>query len=198
MFHFGYTNRIMNSLVSGIAVILFSSLLSAQTAQTPFVPQDFQIPQIYVSRQATFKLKPLGPNYARQDYAAYMSSIEHLQKTFTFSKSWPHAGLTMAEAIKDVQEEQAGFIARRKFTFAVLNPDESKELGCVYISPSKKVGYDATVRMWVTENQAVIGFDKRLAGEVKIWMKSKWPFPKIAYLGIDISREDFKKLSDKP
>lgn len=199
MFHFGpirYTDRIMRRLLS-FALIL-ASLLAAQSAAPTFVPADFQVPTIYVSRQGTFKLKPLGPQYAKQDYDAYMHSIEHLQKTFTFSTSWPHAGLTMADAIKDVEGEKAGFEARRKFTFAVLNPDESRELGCVYISPSNKEGYDATVRMWVTENQFVIGFEDRLFNEVKAWMKAKWPFDKVAYIGREITREDFRKLADKP
>ncbi len=198
MFQFGYTERIMKRLHFYLLLVLMSSLLWAQAASAPFVPTDFQVPQLYVSRQGTFKLKPLGPKYARQDYAAYMGSIEHLQKTFTFSTSWPHAGLTMAEAIKDVEGEQAGFEARRKFTFAVLNPDESRELGCVYISPSNKQGYDATVRMWVTENQSVIGFEDRLYSEMKAWLKAKWPFEKVAFIGKEISREEFRKLTDKP
>jgi hypothetical protein len=194
MFHFGYTVRIMRRHL----FLLLSSLLLAQPSAAPFVPADFQVPELYTSAQGTFKLKPLGPNYANQDYAAYMSSIQHLQKTFTFSSSWPHAGLTMAEAIKDVEGEMAGFKARRKFTYAVLNPVESRELGCVYISPSNKQGYDATVRMWVTENQFVIGFEDRLYSEVKTWIKAKWPFEKVAFIGREISREEFRKLPDKP
>ncbi len=194
MFHFGYTERIMKRYL----FLLLSSLLLAQPAVAPFVPADFQVPELYTSFQGTFKLKPLGPNYANQDYAAYMSSIQHLQKTFTFSTSWPHAGLTMAEAIKDVEGEAAGFKARRKFTYAVLNPVESRELGCVYISPSNKQGYDASVRMWVTENQFVIGFEDRLYSEVKAWIQAKWPFQKVAFIGREISREEFRKLPDKP
>ncbi len=189
--------RILKLLIAPLALLIFVCSLEGQTAKEPFVAADFQVPELYVSRQGTFKLKPLGPKYARQDYAAYMGSIEHLQKTFTFSTSWPHAGLTMAEAVKDVEGEEAGFLARKKFTFAVLNPNESRELGCVYISPSNKEGYDATVRMWVTENQFVIGFEDRLYLEVKAWMKSRWPFARVAYIGREVTREEFRKLTDK-
>jgi|GEM_PF-347496 len=185
-----YTSRIMT-----FALLL---LLAAQSITPTFVPADFKVPEIYVSRQGTYKLRPLGPKYAKQDYAAYMSSIEHLQKTFTFSTSWPHAGLSMADAVKDVEGEQQGFDSRRKFTYAVLNMDESRELGCVYISPSNKQGYDATVRMWVTENQYVIGFEDRLYSEVKAWIKSRWPFDKVAFIGREITREEFRKLPNKP
>jgi hypothetical protein len=173
-------------------------LLLAQQAPTSFVPADFQVPELYVNRQGLWKLKPLGPKYVKQDYDAYMGSIEHLQKTFSYSTRWPHAGLTLEDAMKDVEGEAAGFRERRKFTYAVLNSVESRELGSVYISPSKKVGYDAQVRMWVTQNQAEIGFDTRLYEEVKAWVKAKWPFQKVAFIGREISREDYAKLPDKP
>jgi hypothetical protein len=183
-------------------MILLSALLilAAQSAEAPatFVPADFQVPELYVSKQGLWKLKPLGPKYAKQDYDAYMSSIEHLQKTFSFSTRWPHAGLTMDDAMKDVEGEEAGFKARRKFTYAVLNSVESRELGSVYISPSNKVGYDAQVRMWVTANQAEIGFEPRLYEEVKQWLKARWPFAKVAFIGKEISREEYAKLPNKP
>lgn len=188
----------MRRILIATPVLILASLFAAQSAAPLFVPADFAVPAIYVSRQGTFHFKPLGPKYARQDYDAYMKSIEHLQSTFTFSKSWPHAGLTMADAIKDVEGEEAGFQARRKFTYSVLNQDESRELGCVYISPSNKEGYDAVVRMWVTADQYAIGFEDRLFEETKAWIGAKWPFRKVAYVGREIRREDFRKLPDKP
>jgi hypothetical protein len=198
MFHIGYTDRIMRRLLIASPILILASLFAAQSTAPLFVPADFEVPNMYVSRQGTFKFKPLGPKFAKHDYDAYMSSIEHLQKTFTFSKSWPHAGLSMADAMKDVEGEEASFKARRKFTYAVLNPVESRELGCVYIGPSNKVGYDATVRMWVTADQFSIGFEDRLYNEAKSWVEAKWPFKKVAYIGREISREDFRKLADKP
>ena len=187
----------MRILAAIFPALLAVGVLLAQ-GQGSFVPADFRVPDLYVSRQGMFKLKPLGPKYATQDYRAYMGSIDHLQKNFSGSNRWPHAGISMAEAVKDVEGEQEGFKARRKFTYAVLNMDEARELGAVYISPSKKEGYDAVVRMWVTENQAVIGFDTRLLDEVKLWLRSTWPFQKIAYVGSDISQDEFARLPDKP
>lgn len=173
-------------------------LVCAQKApSTPFVPDTFDPPLLYVDVKGTYKLKPLGPPYAKQDFDAYMGSIAHLQKTFSYSTKWPHAGITMADAVKDVEEEEAGFKARRKFTFAVLNPVESKELGCVYISPSPKEGYDAQVRIWVIETSAATGFDKRLYEDVRTWLKAKWPFKKVAFVGYEIPREEYMKLPNK-
>ena len=33
----------------------------------------------------------------------------------------------------------------------MLTPDGETELGCVYVYPSKKAGFDAVIRLWVTE-----------------------------------------------
>ncbi len=153
---------------------------------------------MYQDPKGKYQLRPLGPKYAKQDYAAYMSSIEHLQQTFTFSKSWPHANLTMEEAVKDVEGEIKGFEARRKFTYAVLTPDESIELGCVYVSPSPKEGYDAQVRIWVIASEAKTGFEKTLYTDVRAWLKAAWPFSKVAFIGHEVSRDDYQKLPPKP
>lgn len=171
---------------------------NSKTEAKPFVPADFQVPEMYTDPTGKYKLKPLGPQYASHDYKAYMSSIEHLQKTFSYSTSWPKPGITMAEAIADVEGELKGFQARRKFTYAVLNMTETLELGCVYISPSPKEGYDAQVRMWVTQFQYDLGFEKTLYQDMRSWLKSRWPFDKVAFLGHEIQRDAYRALPNKP
>lgn len=61
---------------------------------SPFVPVDFTVPTLIEG--SGFRLVPLGPALVKVDFDAYMSSIEHLQKTFTRSTAWPHAGLSEA------------------------------------------------------------------------------------------------------
>ena len=118
----------MRYLVAAVAVCAF--------AQTAFVPADFKVPTLYTA--ANFKFVPLGPEVVKQDYDAYMSSIDHLRSTFSSGGNWPHKDLTMADAMKDMENEAARFKARKSFAYAVLTPDGSKELGSVYIRPSKK------------------------------------------------------------
>ncbi len=168
---------------------LLASLLVWATpaaAQTPFIPDSFQPPQSH--KTAQFQLVPLGPDLAKHDYDAYMSSIDHLRANFS-SGNWPHAALTMDDARKDVEGEIARFRARKAFTYAVLTPDGSREMGCVYVRPSRKQGYDATVALWVTKAEFDRGFQPQLVREVKAWIAS--------YLRVDISPKDFAALPDK-
>lgn len=141
-----------------------------------FVPSAFVVPRSYEGRD--YVLRPLGPDLVEHDYAAYMGSIEHIRKTFGGGK-WPYPGITRAEALKDVEGEQARFEARESFTYAVLSKDGSKELGCVYISPSPTPGHDARVRTWVVQERA--SSDATLRQDVKAWLAAAWPFKSVEW-----------------
>ena len=181
----------MHKFTLGMAMMLAPVFAQAPT----FVPVDFEVPRLH--QAAAFKLVPLGPDLAKQDFDAYMSSIEHLQKTFTGNTNWPTDKVTMAEAVKDVEGEKARFDARKSFTYSVLSLDGSRELGCVYISPSRKQGYDAMVRVWVTKAQYDAGFEGVLIPDVKRWLKEKWPFEKVAWPKREIPQEQWSALPNK-
>lgn len=175
-----------------LAVATLASACFAQTAD--FIPPDFVVPTQFKTK--SYQLIPLGPSIVKQDYQAYMSSIDHLQKTFGGGK-WPTQDITMSDAMKDMENEQSRFRQRKSFAYGVLTLDGSKELGSVYVNPSRKQGYDATVRMWVTKEMFDKGFEDQLFRDVKQWMAKEWPFHKVAFLGREISREDFGKLPEK-
>jgi hypothetical protein len=80
-----------------------------------------------------------------------------------------------------VEGEEARFKARKSFTYAVLSLDGTKELGCVYISPSRKEGFDANVRMWVTKAEFDKGLQPVVLAEVKTWLAKSWPFKKVSF-----------------
>ena len=121
----------------------------------PFVPADFKVPVTHKGR--TYNLVPLGPALVNVDYDALPSS-EHLQKTFSDGK-WPHAGITMAGAMKDMQEEEERFQSRKSFAYGVLTLDGKHELGAFYLRPSNKQGFDAAASFWVAKARFDQGFE---------------------------------------
>ncbi len=153
------------------------------TAETPapFVPADFEVPTLVEADG--FKLVPLGPDLVEVDYAAYMSSIEHLQQTFTRSTGWPREGITDEEAMLDMETEQGRFERRESFAYGVLTPDGSRELGSLYVRPSPVADYDAMVMLWVTKADYDAGFDEELYAWAQDWVASAWPFAKVAWPG---------------
>ncbi|MDT0507295.1 twin-arginine translocation pathway signal protein [Novosphingobium sp. MMS21-SN21R] len=162
---------------------------AAATPAVSPVPASFTVPTL--AQTPKFKLVPLGPALVKIDFDAYMSSIDHLQKTFTRSPDWPHTGITDVDAMRDMETEQARFQARTSFAYAVLTPDGLRERGCVYVYPSPVKGYDAEVRMWVTKAEHDAGFDAELYTWVQGWMRTDWPFKNVAYPGRAIGWEEW-------
>ncbi len=158
-----------------------AAAVAAPAPKAPFVAPNFRVPIMVEADD--FQLVPLGPYLVKIDYDAYMSSIEHLQKTFTRSTDWPRADLTDADAMVDMQTEQGRFQKRESFAYSVLTSDGSRERGSVYVSPSTVAGYDAVVRMWVTKAEYDAGFDAKLYAWVTDWVRKEWPFKKVAYPG---------------
>jgi hypothetical protein len=186
--------KFVQKLLLASAAIASGSMAQAQQSPaavpaeksqvSSFVPADFNVPTRVEAPD--FKLVPLGPEVVQLDFDAYMSSIEYLQTSFSRSTRWPRSDINAADAMKDMEGEQARFKSRKSFAFAVLTPDGSRERGSVYVSPSPVGGYDAVVRMWVTKADHDAGFDATLYKWVTSWIQKDWPFQKVAYPGRSI------------
>lgn len=157
-----------------------------------FVIAEFEPPEEIIGWD--FKLVPLGPELVDIDYEAYMSSIEHLQNTFSRNGGWPHEGITEEEAMQDMLNEQGRFERRESFAYAVLTMDGKREMGCVYIKPSSKPGYDAQVTLWVTQAEFDAGFDSTLYEWSKYWVEQSWPFNSVAFPGREIDWAEWDEL----
>lgn len=176
-----------------VALALGGGLPVPAWADTPapsaWIAPDFAVPTLVEG--PGFRLVPLGPALTEIDYRAYMASIAHLQKTFTRSTGWPHAGLTLKDAVADMEIEAGRFARRESFAYAVLTPDGSSERGCVYVYPSKVAGHDAQVVMWVTAAEYDAGFDAELYAWAQGWLARDWPFRNVAYPGRSIAWKEW-------
>ena len=181
--------------LSGLALIVVGlcTATAAEAGQaSSSLPTNFAVPTLVEAPD--FKLVPLGPDLVDIDFKAYMSSIEHLQRTFTRSTDWPHKDISHADAMRDMETERDRFRNRESFAYAVLTPDGRRELGSVYVSPKAVGPYDAVVRMWVTKAEYDAGFDAKLYQWVRGWMRKAWPFAKVAYPGRSIDWKTWDSL----
>ena len=157
----------------------------AELGSAVLVPDEFDVPTLIEA--GTFKLVPLGPELVNQDYEAYMSSIAHLQATFSRSTDWPREDIDLEAAMDDMLTENKRFEERVSFAYAVLTLDGTRERGCVYIRPSSKPAHDAEVVLWVTESEFGDGFDSELYAWTRTWIDSAWPMSNVAYPGRSVS-----------
>lgn len=159
-----------------------------------FVPDDVDIPAGLGTD--SFRLRKLTINDLVKDYDAVMSSVDHLRGVFGPDDNWPQ-GLSLEENLVDLGWHQKEFEIRSSFAYTVMSPDESSCLGCVYVDPSEKRDYEASVILWVRQSMLVNGMDEMLFSTVKAWLSESWWFTEVAYPGRDISWQQWNRLPNR-
>lgn len=140
---------------------------------SPLVPDDFTVPAGL--RTEAFVMEPLDVRHNVSDYAAWTSSIDHIRATPGFAGGkWPDPSMSLPENGADLAGHARDFADRTGFTYTVLHPSSGEVIGCLYIYPSRRDGYDAHVQSWVRSDHAEL--DKRLHDAVRRWLAEAWPF----------------------
>ncbi len=154
------------------------------------VPEGFEVPQVLQTQR--LRLRPLTINHAVKDFEAVMTSEKRLRNVYDPGGEWP-SGLTLEQNIIELGWHQTEFQLRTSFAYTVLSPNESEVMGCVYIYPTRKSGYDAEITLWVRESRVEEGLDEHLFATVESWVENDWPLQNPAYPGRRISFEDWRK-----
>ena len=160
-----------------------------------FVPDSVIIPSGIETKD--FRIRILTINDVVKDYDAVMSSIDHLKGVFGPSSSWPSADLTIEQDLIDLGWHQKEFQTGSAFAYTVISLDESRCLGCVYVDPSEKAGYDAKVTLWVRQSEIRKGLDEKLFSAVNTWLSEEWWFTAVAFPGRKMSWQEWESLPDK-
>jgi hypothetical protein len=142
----------------------------------PIVPDDFEVPQDL--RSERMYLRPLTIDLAVKDYDAVT------------------LGLTLEQNIIELGWHQTEFQLRTSFAYSVLSPDQSEVMGCMYIYPTRKPGYDVEISMWVRQSRVDEGLDQQLFETVESWIAQRWPFTSPAYPGRRIAFDQWRALPD--
>lgn len=170
------------------------SAMSSSTSQSRkpaghWIPEDFAVPAYLET--VRFRLRMLTIHDLELDFAAVTSSTEHLQTIW--NNDWP-VGLTLEQNLIDLGWHQKEFQRRRSFAYTVVSLDESRVLGCVYIYPPSKSGFDAEVYLWTRADELANGLEHELEVQVRNWLASHWPFQRVAYPGRSISWPDWEAM----
>ena len=161
----------------------------------PFVPSDFEVPELLEA--ARFRLRPLTVHHLVRDYDAVMTSREHLWERFGEVWRWPAADLTLEQDLIDLASHQKEFQRRSSFAYAAMSPDETQLVGCVYVDPPEKAGYDAEVWLWVRASELDTGLEAELYAAVRRWLEEGWPFRRVAYPGREPPLDRYQALPDR-
>jgi len=148
-----------------------------------FISDTFQVPQKLEA--ADFTLRKLCYADAELDYEAVMSSIGIIKKTRGFD-GWPTTTLTLEENKNDLIRHQQEFESRISFAYTLMNLDETKCLGCVYLYKpghrnEESLAGDVDVNFWVTQEAFDRGLYKKLYEVIDPWLRNTWHFKNVVY-----------------
>ena len=148
-----------------------------------FYPDDAPVPTTL--RSDEFLLRPLRATDVELDYEAVMASQEVLRRGS--GGEWPRPDFTLEENLADLQGHEADFRARRGFTYTVMDPAESRCLGCVYAYPPREEDgggardYDAVVWFWVRPDGVAADLDRRLLAALIPWLGDDLAFARVRF-----------------
>ena len=148
-----------------------------------FYPDDAPVPTGL--RCDEFLLRPLRAADVDLDYEAVMASQEALRRGS--GGKWPRLDFTLEENLTDLQGHEADFHARRGFTYTIMDPSETRCLGCVYAYPPRDGGdgrdrdYEAVVWFWVIPDRVAGDLDRRLLTALVPWLRSDFAFARVLF-----------------
>ena len=148
-----------------------------------FIDESFVVPPFLATE--TFHLKVLEDSLAKLDFEAVMSSKQRLKGIFGLVSEWPKCNMSLEENIESLKNHKKEFESREAFAYSVLNHNQTKCLGSVYIDPSQSQEYDCEVYLWVRDDS--LSLDIGLYNLVIKWLTNDWPFSKIVFPGRSIS-----------
>lgn len=143
-----------------------------------------------------FSLRPIRAADAGLDYEAVMESRAFLR---TWEQSgWPADDFTEDENRKDLENLERRHAAGEAFTYTLMNPVETRCLGCVYIIPidttlftrseissvngARWTDGSAAVYFWVRKAELHNALDRELLETLGPWLKDEWRLPLPFYI----------------
>lgn len=133
-----------------------------------------------------FVVRPLTVDDAERDYEAVTASRDRIRDTFGPDHDWPSTDLTFEQNRIDVAWHHKEFQRRDAFTYAVVDPAGTTELGCVYVQPTRATAYDAAVYFWVADAAVERDLASAIEDRLRRWIAQDWPFEAVAYPGREI------------
>jgi GNAT superfamily N-acetyltransferase len=111
---------------------------------------------------------------------------------------YPPEDFSVEDNLADLQQMDERHRTGSRYTYTVMNADETEALGCVYLIPTDDPwlqtaevtsvdgtglsSYDATVSFWVRPSTWGNGFERTLLAAVRSWLRDDWAIERPVFL----------------
>lgn len=136
-----------------------------------------------------FIVRPLEPSDVVLDHEAVMSSREFLYH-WEQEPPYPPEDFSVEDNLRDLEQMAGEHRDGTRYTYTVMNPDQTRVLGCIYFIPNDDRMYrtakvtshdgtdlssvDATVAFWVRVSTWDDGFERDLLESLLDWLRDHW------------------------
>ena len=134
-------------------------------------------------------MRPLLPSDVALDYDAVMASRDFLYH-WEQDPPYPPQDFSAEDNLEDLEQMHAEHTKGSRYSYTVMNADETQCLGCLYFAPNDDRMYttaevtsydgtdfssvDATVAFWVRPSTWGAGFERLLLEGVLGWLRDDW------------------------
>ena len=146
-----------------------------------WLPQHWDHPH-RVELSTGHHLRPIRAADVDLDMPAVMGSQARLWAMFGDAWGWPPPDMTKEADEVDLARHEREAEAHESFNYALFDEAETELIGCVYIDPPERDGYDAQICWWVRDAYANGPVEAALDAFVPSWIEADWPLRR-PYLG---------------
>jgi hypothetical protein len=109
---------------------------------------------------------------------------------------WPPADLDREDDQAELARHERENLAHMSFNYAVLDENETRLFGCVYIDPPERVGSDADISWWVVVDADAAPVADAIAAVVPQWIATEWPFEHPRFIPRDLTWREWLALPE--
>jgi hypothetical protein len=150
------------------------------TESRTWLPDGFVHPE-RVELVEGYHLRPIRESDVGIDYPAVMGSRERLWSIYGEAWGWPPATMTYEADREDLARHEREIAEHVTFNYAVLDADETRLVGCVYVDPHDDDAIDAESSWWVVDELAGSTLERELDTFVPRWLTTTWGFGRVEY-----------------
>jgi RimJ/RimL family protein N-acetyltransferase len=118
-------------------------------------------------------LRPIRAADAEIDLPAVMGARDRLFAQYGEAWGWPPEETSLETDRQDLAHHEEEMHAHEGFNYAILDRDQERLLGCVYIYPSEAEA-DADVSWWLVDAALGTELERALEEAVPAWLAETW------------------------
>jgi hypothetical protein len=161
-----------------------------------WLPEDFTAPA-RLDLPTGDHLRPIRATDIDIDYPTVMANQGSLWESFGEVWGWPPVDMTREQDLEDLERHVAEMERNESFNYAIFDEQEATLKGCVYIDPPERVGADADISWWVTDEERSGPLERALRREVPAWIAAAWPFDDPRFIGLDLTWDEWSQLPER-